>query len=261
MHQEHLTADVLVVGAGPAGLTARRRSRGSACRPSSSSAVGALELAARHRGQHPVDGDLPLLGPGRADPRWWPRRRAGCCGRARPSPTRPPDPVMPSGTRRGAGRCAQPDRPGVRAAGPPRAGTAGPPARTALREGRTRRRGGRCPRRNGRRTGDTARRRDRRDACRDAAYLVAADGAHSAVRRAVGLPMHGPDRLAAAATALFRAPLWELLGTHRYGIYGVDHPEGRAPSSPAETTAGCTGSNTTPTARGRTTSRSNGSPG
>ena len=31
----------------------------------------------------------------------------------------------------GAGRSAQPDRPGVRAAGPPRAGTAGPPARTA----------------------------------------------------------------------------------------------------------------------------------
>jgi len=67
----------------------------------------------------------------------------------------------------------------------------------------------------------------------DAAYLVAADGAHSAVRRAVGLPMHGPDRLAAAATALFRAPLWELLGTRRYGIYGVDHPEGPGTFLPA----------------------------
>jgi putative polyketide hydroxylase len=67
----------------------------------------------------------------------------------------------------------------------------------------------------------------------DAAYLVAADGAHSAVRRAVGLPMHGPDRLAAAATVLFRAPLWELLGTHRYGIYSVDHPEGPGTFLPA----------------------------
>ena len=86
----------------------------------------------------------------------------------------------------------------------------------------------------------------------DAAYLVAADGAHSAVRRAVGLPMHGPDRLAAAATALFRAPLWELLGTRRYGIYGVDHPEGRAPSSPpAADDRWLYGANTTPTARGR----------
>jgi hypothetical protein len=45
--------------------------------------------------------------------------------------------------------------------------------------------------------------------------------------------MHGPDRLAAAATALFRAPLWELLGTHRYGIYGVDHPEGLGTFLPA----------------------------
>jgi 2-polyprenyl-6-methoxyphenol hydroxylase-like FAD-dependent oxidoreductase len=69
--------------------------------------------------------------------------------------------------------------------------------------------------------------------CADAAYLIAADGAHSAVRRAVGLPMHGPDRLAAAATALFRTPLWELLGTHRYGIYGVDHPEGLGTFLPA----------------------------
>jgi 2-polyprenyl-6-methoxyphenol hydroxylase-like FAD-dependent oxidoreductase len=67
----------------------------------------------------------------------------------------------------------------------------------------------------------------------DAAYLVAADGAHSAVRRAAGLPMHGPDRLAAAATALFRAPLWELLSAHRYGIYSVDHPEGPGTFLPA----------------------------
>ncbi len=67
----------------------------------------------------------------------------------------------------------------------------------------------------------------------DAHYVVAADGAHSAVRRAVGIAMHGPDNLAAAATVLFRAPLWELLGAHRYGIYGVDHPEGGGTFLPA----------------------------
>jgi 2-polyprenyl-6-methoxyphenol hydroxylase-like FAD-dependent oxidoreductase len=41
----------------------------------------------------------------------------------------------------------------------------------------------------------------------DARYVVAADGANSTVRRAVGIAMHGPDRLAATTTALFRAPL------------------------------------------------------
>ena len=66
-----------------------------------------------------------------------------------------------------------------------------------------------------------------------ARYVVAADGAHSAVRRAVGIPMHGPDRLAASATALFRAPLWELLGAHRYGIYVVEHAEGQGTFLPA----------------------------
>ena len=34
-------------------------------------------------------------------------------------------------------------------------------------------------------------------------YLVAADGAHSAVRRALGIPMRGPDHLMEAVTALF----------------------------------------------------------
>src|SRR4029077_7134796 len=67
----------------------------------------------------------------------------------------------------------------------------------------------------------------------DAAYLVAADRAHTAASRDLVLPMHGPDRLAAAATALFRAPLWELLGTPRYGIYGGDHSQGPGPFPPA----------------------------
>ena len=58
-----------------------------------------------------------------------------------------------------------------------------------------------------------------------ARYLVAADGAHSAARRSLGIEMHGPDNLWEAVTALFRAPLWDLVGDHRYGLYSVAQPE------------------------------------
>ena len=55
----------------------------------------------------------------------------------------------------------------------------------------------------------------------DAEYLIAADGIHSTVRQAVGIPLglrgeHG-ERLAAA----FRAPLWDRLGEHRSAIYVI----------------------------------------
>jgi hypothetical protein len=65
-------------------------------------------------------------------------------------------------------------------------------------------------------------------------FVVAADGAHSTVRRSVGIPMHGPDRLAASATALFRAPLWDLLETHRYGIYVVEGGGTFLPAGPGD---------------------------
>jgi 2-polyprenyl-6-methoxyphenol hydroxylase-like FAD-dependent oxidoreductase len=57
-----------------------------------------------------------------------------------------------------------------------------------------------------------------------ARYLVAADGAHSSVRAALGIPMRGPDHLAERISVLFRAPLWPVVGAHRYGIYGVARP-------------------------------------
>jgi putative polyketide hydroxylase len=67
----------------------------------------------------------------------------------------------------------------------------------------------------------------------DARYLIAADGAHSRARHALGIEMHGPDNLLGAVSALFRAPLWELVGEHRYGIYIVTHPEAEAVLLPA----------------------------
>jgi 2-polyprenyl-6-methoxyphenol hydroxylase-like FAD-dependent oxidoreductase len=66
-----------------------------------------------------------------------------------------------------------------------------------------------------------------------ARYVIAADGAHSRVRTALGIAMHGPDRLAEAGSAVFRAPLWELLGDHRYGIYDIAEPEAAGVMLPA----------------------------
>jgi 2-polyprenyl-6-methoxyphenol hydroxylase-like FAD-dependent oxidoreductase len=56
-------------------------------------------------------------------------------------------------------------------------------------------------------------------------YLVAADGAHSRTRARLGIAMPALESLESAVTALFRAPLWERLGEHRYGIYSVSHPD------------------------------------
>src|SRR5918994_285440 len=56
-------------------------------------------------------------------------------------------------------------------------------------------------------------------------YVVVADGAHSTVRTSLGIPARGPDGLLDATSAVFRAPLWDLLGDRRYGLYVVTHPE------------------------------------
>jgi putative polyketide hydroxylase len=66
-----------------------------------------------------------------------------------------------------------------------------------------------------------------------ARYLIAADGAHSRIRTALGIAMRGPDGLAHVVNALLRAPLWRLLGEHRYGIYSVDDPDGAGTFLPA----------------------------
>ena len=57
-----------------------------------------------------------------------------------------------------------------------------------------------------------------------AAYVVGADGAHGTTRGLLGIDAWESGRLQPGVTALFHAPLWELLGDHRYGLYTLTHP-------------------------------------
>jgi 2-polyprenyl-6-methoxyphenol hydroxylase-like FAD-dependent oxidoreductase len=57
-----------------------------------------------------------------------------------------------------------------------------------------------------------------------ARYLVAADGAHSTVRAALGIRLVGPADVLEGVTVSFRAPLWPALGEHRYGLYWTERP-------------------------------------
>jgi 2-polyprenyl-6-methoxyphenol hydroxylase-like FAD-dependent oxidoreductase len=45
--------------------------------------------------------------------------------------------------------------------------------------------------------------------------------------------MRGRDRLAHVVRAIFRAPLWQVVGDARYGIYSVSHPRGAGTFLPA----------------------------
>jgi putative polyketide hydroxylase len=56
-------------------------------------------------------------------------------------------------------------------------------------------------------------------------YLVGADGAHSGTRRLLGVAMDGPGHLREQLTVLFEAPLAEVAGDRRHGIYFIQHPE------------------------------------
>ena len=58
-----------------------------------------------------------------------------------------------------------------------------------------------------------------------ARYLIGADGSHSSVRQAIGVQMEGPDALAEYQMVQFNAPLAETQGEHRYGLNIITHPD------------------------------------
>jgi putative polyketide hydroxylase len=58
-----------------------------------------------------------------------------------------------------------------------------------------------------------------------ASYVIGADGVRSTVRNALGIPASRSDELEARLSVLFRAPLWELLGDYRYAIYFITAAE------------------------------------
>jgi putative polyketide hydroxylase len=68
-----------------------------------------------------------------------------------------------------------------------------------------------------------------------ARYAIGADGIHSTVRTALGIPVRGEDHLHEGVTVVFRAPLWDVVGVHRYGIYWIEHPEADGSLLPAGT--------------------------
>ena len=56
--------------------------------------------------------------------------------------------------------------------------------------------------------------------------LIGADGARSVVRSALGIEMSGPGEVpGTSASAAFTAPLWDVVGDRRYGLYPIVHPE------------------------------------
>ena len=52
-----------------------------------------------------------------------------------------------------------------------------------------------------------------------ARYVVGADGLRSTVRAELGIAATGSEALSGGVGVVFRAPLWDLLREHRYGIY------------------------------------------
>ena len=59
-----------------------------------------------------------------------------------------------------------------------------------------------------------------------ARHVIAADGARSTLRRAVGIELVGPDDVMTGSTTLFHAPLWEVAGPHRHVIYSIANADG-----------------------------------
>jgi putative polyketide hydroxylase len=72
--------------------------------------------------------------------------------------------------------------------------------------------------------GPSGRRREVR-----ARYVIGADGMRSRVREALGIATEGAEKIAERLAVLVRAPLWDLVREHRYGIYFITgEPEERS---------------------------------
>ena len=66
-----------------------------------------------------------------------------------------------------------------------------------------------------------------------AEYVIAADGAKSRMRSALGIHHTGLDGLIEGVMVEFHAPLWELMGEHRHGVYAISDPEAEGILIPA----------------------------
>lgn len=64
-------------------------------------------------------------------------------------------------------------------------------------------------------------------------FVVGADGAHSTVRSQLGISMEGPDNLAEWHSVQFHAPLAGIVGDRRYGVNVITHPDAAGVITPA----------------------------
>ena len=223
--EEH--APVVVVGAGPGRAHRRDRPRARGNRDAAPGAQGPhVAGAAGQRGQHVDDGADALVG----------ARRAGSRGRP---PGRAPA-VAHRDARDGAPRARRrrrlPDARAERPHQPDRPGRRGPGATSSRSSRATCAHSHTHASNAGRRSFSSRTAHDGviltvRDIASGAErvvrarYLIAADGVRSTVRRALGITASRSQELEARLSVLFRAPLWELLGDHRYAIYFITGAE------------------------------------
>jgi putative polyketide hydroxylase len=60
----------------------------------------------------------------------------------------------------------------------------------------------------------------------NARYVIGADGARSIVRSALGIELAGPGEVDSVSVSVaFSAPLWDLVGERRYGLYPIVRPD------------------------------------
>jgi putative polyketide hydroxylase len=62
------------------------------------------------------------------------------------------------------------------------------------------------------------------DRIAEAAYLIGADGPRSVVRQCLGVGVQSTEEVLHSFSAVMRAPLWDVVGRHRYGIYLTEEP-------------------------------------